>query len=129
VDPWHSLTRVGQFVRNIELRYTDTDLEDGSRIFDEKMLLQRAAVFHDAEEATRSVHNTIVVERFRYGKAEDIPRIVALVDWNLQLLDQLMSKGHATFIEIHPRFAQCLCGETLNWVKSKRKPQVEVIGK
>jgi hypothetical protein len=47
----------------------------------------------------------------------------------LQLLDKLMAKGHATSIEIHPRFAQCLCGETLEWAKSKRKLKVEVSGK
>jgi hypothetical protein len=132
VDPWHSLTRVGSFVQNIELQSTDTGLEDGSRIFDELMMLQQATVFDDAlvlQQAARNYRITIVVEKHQHYKTADIPRLVGLVGKILPLLDQLMSKGHTISVEIHPRFAQYLCRETLEWVKSKGEPQVKISGR
>jgi hypothetical protein len=132
VDPWHSLTRVGRHVQNIELQSTDTGLQDGSRIFDELMTLQRAMALHDAsvlQQAARSCRITIVVEKHRYSKTADIPRLVELIRKILPLLNQLMSKFHTVFIKTYPRFAQYLRRETLKWVESKREPQVKVSGK
>jgi hypothetical protein len=108
VDPWHSLTRVGRHVQNIELQSTDTGLQDGSRIFDDLMMLQRATVLYDTsvfQQAARSCRITIVVEKHQHYKTADIPRLVALISKILPLLEQLILKGNTVFIEIHPHFA------------------------
>jgi hypothetical protein len=96
------------------------------------MTLQRAMVLYDAsvlQQAARSCRITIVVEKHRYSKTADIPRLVGLVRNILPLLNQLMSKVHTVFIKTHPRFAQYLRREPLKWIESKGEPQVKVSGK
>jgi hypothetical protein len=128
VDPWLSVTRIGRLVQHIELQGSDVHMEDRSRIIEELRVLQRATVLHDAsvlQKAARRCRIKIVVERFRYSKPADIPRLAGIIGKILPHLVLLVSKGHVVSLEIHPRFAEYLCPTTSKWLKIKGKnPQV-----
>jgi hypothetical protein len=119
INPWLSFSNMSHVIQKVELRTTDGRMEDGL------WTLRELGPF---KWMTRKIHINIEVERRRYRRIEEIPRLVEVIGKVLPLLQELEWKGHTILLTIQDCIPQSFCSKRQSWIRNEAQPQVRLNG-